>query len=492
MFYQNLLRNVSHIPEAQKSRLKTKVRNACDKYSRLKTPYKYRNIIKNLQTNQNIVILKQDKGRGVVIMNRDKYIDKCIDILNTEQFKKLNKDSTSTLENKVQRLVRKIKSKIPAQLYSKIYPTGSQPAKFYGTAKVHKVPEGGSLDQLPLRQIVANTSSATYHLAKYLAKLLSPLCTSEYTIQSTADFIKKIKEEKVPEGFQLVSFDVKSLFTSVPLEDTIEIILHRIYDYNEICTEISRDKMKSLLILCTKNVIFSFNNNIYIQTDGIAMGSPLGPVLAGICMVELEREMIPTLIAQVKFWKIYVDDTIAVVKIGSVEYILSKLNSYHPNIQFTHEIEQDHQLAFLDVLVKHDSESIQTSVYRKITNTDVYIHWDAFAPISWKRSTLKTITKRAYLVCSTIRSLDLELRHIRNAFININGYPKWLVNNTFREVEREDTTYLPIIESPSVLQPEISSKTVQLVLPYAGKTGEHVMKQMKKDMNAILPNNINT
>ena len=294
MFYQNLLRNVSHIPEAQKSRLKTKVRNACDKYSRLKTPYKYRNIIKNLQTNQNIVILKQDKGRGVVIMNRDKYMDKCIDILNTEQFKKLNKDSTSTLENKVQRLVRKIKSKIPVQLYSKIYPTGSQPAKFYGTAKVHKVPEGGSLDQLPLRPIVANTSSATYHLAKYLAKLLSPLCTSEYTIQSTADFIKKIKEEKVPEGFQLVSFDVKSLFTSVPLEDTIEIILHRIYDNNEICTEISRDEMKSLLILCTKNVIFSFNNNIYIQTDGVAMGSPLGPVLAGICMVELEREIIPS------------------------------------------------------------------------------------------------------------------------------------------------------------------------------------------------------
>ena len=87
------------------------------------------------------------------------------------------------------------------------------------------------------------------------------------------------------------------------------------------------------------------------------------------------------LIAQVKFWKRYVDETVAVVKIGSVEYIISKLNSYHPNIQFTHEIEQDHQLAFLDVLVKHDNESIQTSVYRKITNTDVYIHWDAFAPM---------------------------------------------------------------------------------------------------------------
>ena len=72
--------------------------------------------------------------------------------------------------------------------------------------------------------------------------------------------------------------------------------------------------MKDLLLLCTKNVHFSFNNDIYTQTDGVAMGSPLGPVLAGIFMVELERTVLPTLKDHMSTWKRYVDDTITYIK----------------------------------------------------------------------------------------------------------------------------------------------------------------------------------
>ena len=90
---------------------------------------------------------------------------------------------------------------------------------------------------------------------------------------------------KVPTGYQMVSFDVKSLFTNVPLEYTIDLILKRIFDNGELSTDITRSEMKEMLTLCTKNVHFTFNGDIYLQTDGVAMGSPLGPVLAGIFMV---------------------------------------------------------------------------------------------------------------------------------------------------------------------------------------------------------------
>ena len=71
----------------------------------------------------------------------------------------------------------------------------------------------------------------------------------------------------------MVSFDVASLFTNVPLEETIEIILKRIYINKEITTDIPKQEMKELLILFTKNVHFTFNNETYIQVDGVAMGS---------------------------------------------------------------------------------------------------------------------------------------------------------------------------------------------------------------------------
>ena len=90
----------------------------------------------------------------------------------------------------------------------------------------------------------------------------------------------------------MVSFDVASLFTNVPLEETIEIIFKKIYIINK---EIPKQEMKELLKFCTKNVHFTFNKETYIQVDGVAMDSPLGTVLGNIFMVELETSVIPNL-----------------------------------------------------------------------------------------------------------------------------------------------------------------------------------------------------
>ena len=152
---------------------------------------------------------------------------------------------------------------------------------------------------------------------------MSPLANSEYTVTSTKDFIEKIKNLKVPDGHQLISFDVKSLFTNVPLEKTIDIILKRIYGNEEINTSISKKDMKDTLMLCTKNVHFSMNGDIYLKIDGVAMGSPLGPILAGIFMVELGRSLVPKLSNYIKFWKRFVDDTITFANIEAIDHILT-------------------------------------------------------------------------------------------------------------------------------------------------------------------------
>ena len=94
----------------------------------------------------------------------------------------------------------------------------------------------------------------TYQLADYLAKLLSPLSQSQYRAKSIKDLIQTIHNVNVPHGFNMISFDVKSLFTSVPLEETINVALDRIYHWKEIETSIGKNDMHNLLLLCTKNV----------------------------------------------------------------------------------------------------------------------------------------------------------------------------------------------------------------------------------------------
>ena len=86
--------------------------------------------------------------------------------------------------------------------------------------------------------------------------------------------------------------------------------MKRSYGDKEIETKISR----KLLSLCTKNVHFIFENDIYQQKDDVVMGSPLRPVLAGIFMIHLERTLTPELEKFMKPWKRYVDDTITYIK----------------------------------------------------------------------------------------------------------------------------------------------------------------------------------
>ena len=117
--------------------------------------------------------------------------------------------------------------------------------------------------------------------------------------------------------------------------------------------------MKELLLLGTKNVHFTFNNDIYQQSDGVAMGSPLWPVIAGIFMVELERTLLPRLIEYMTPWKQYVDDTIAAIKITSIDHVLKILSTFHKNIKFTYELEVNNKISFSDVLLIRKNDTLK-------------------------------------------------------------------------------------------------------------------------------------
>ena len=264
-------------------------------------------------------------------------------------------------------MLRKIKHAADEKLCKRLYPTSSKLGSFYGTAKVHKFKEREGIDKLTLKPMISNIGSARYEIARYLAELLAPLRKSKHAISKRKYFITRLKTERIPKRFKMISFDVKSLFANVPLEDTTDIIFTKICDEKKIETNIPRNIMKDLLYLCTKRVHFTY----------------LGPLLRNIFMVSLEEAILPSIKKHVAHWKRYVDNTHAYIDPSKIEFVLEKLNSYHPNFQFTFEIEENQKIKFLDVLItRARDDKLETTVFRKETNIDLYINWNSHAIIN--------------------------------------------------------------------------------------------------------------
>ena len=184
--------------------------------------------IKALRSNDDINITKPDKGSGDVILNKNDYNRKMGMILNdTTKFLNLgpvdSNDDTAKIESRIQRRLLQLKKDnlISQNVYDAIRPTGSQRPRMYGLPKTHKKDVG-----LPLRPILSMTGSAQHHLAKWLTSILNPVLQqfSVNCVPHSFTFVKEVNNFTFsPSSVFLCSFDISSLFTNVPLAETIQI-----------------------------------------------------------------------------------------------------------------------------------------------------------------------------------------------------------------------------------------------------------------------------
>ena len=379
-------------------------------------------LVKTLSSRNDIVISKADKGNAVVLLNRSDYLSKMSDILcDSSKFKLLSADLSAVLlkiETKINNFLRKLKKSrlVDESTYKYLFCSGAQPALMYGLPKIHK-------PEVPVRPILSAINTAPYKLAKYLVSILSPLTTNQYSIKDSFSFVKEVVNLNFEHCF-MASFDIKSLFTNIPLDETISLTtnLHA----EQALSKFDKATISQLLSLATKENIFLFDNQLYEQIDGVAMGSPLGPTLANIFLCFHENKWLSECPIDYKplFYRRFVDDTFLIFKHEShVSAFLEYLNSKHPAIQFTHTTQSNNTLSFLDVSISQSpTGNLETSIYRKPTYTGLISLFSSFCPTSYKANLVLSLVHRAWNISSTYANFRKEMRFLNTLFTN-NGYP---------------------------------------------------------------------
>ncbi len=234
----------------------------------------------------------------------------------------------------------------------------------------------------------------------------------------------------------------------------------------------NREELKKLLIICTQKSHFQFNGDYYEQIDGVAMGSPLGPLFASFFMSSFERKHMPVLKTMgIIKWLRYVDDIFATMsEKGAAEQALNYLNAQHPNIKFTIEHEEKNKLPFLDTLVGRHKDRYTTSVYHKSTYTGLYLNWTSLTARRYKIGLIKCLANRIWNICSDPKERETELIKLRFTLLQ-NEYPPDIVDQELKAFKERKM-------KPSSLPPKPDKKRF-IVLPYTNRKCEEFAFRLK-------------
>jgi hypothetical protein len=230
------------------------------------------------------------------------------------------------------------------------------------------------------------------------------------------------------------------------LLETVDFICDyiRTSDFN---FDIPLTMLKELLLRCTLNVQFKFNDTLYYQLDGVAMGSPLGPILADIFMGKLETGPLKPVIAELPFYRRYVDDIFLLQPLNEeFDILFAMFNSAHSSIEFTSELEEFDYFHFLDVgLSRRIDGTVQRSVYRKSTWTGQYINFNSFVPCKQKRNLVRCLYNRATRICSD-DSIGDEISTLKTV-LKENGFPDRFIN---KNMKSRETLKFSTVEQKSI------------------------------------------
>ena len=421
-----------------------------------------------------------DKGKATVILDKAEYEDKVTTMLSDARtYRPLNKDPTPRFKSKLIAILTRLKDekKITPAQYHHLYPTSDVAPRLYCTPKVHKA-------GTPLRPIVDYTGSMAYAVSKDLSDLLFPLAgKTEHHVLNSKEFVQEVKQLVLAEDEALLSHDVVSLFTNVPIPEALAVIRARLEHDTSLNerTNLTVDDIMTLLEFVMSTTYFLFRGKFFEQVFGTAMGSPVSVVVSNLYMEDLEQRALTTAPPEIKprFWKRFVDDVFEVVKRGVEEALTEHLNSIDAtgSIKFTYEGESDGKLPFLDTLVARQPDgTLKTTVYRKKTHTDQYLAFDSNHPLNHKLGVVRTLLDRCSNVVSEEEDRKQEEEHVEQA-LRTCGYPKWAITRTKKSIAEQATRESK--KKPPTLEDRLRSRG-QVSVPYVAGISEGLARVFKR------------
>ena len=153
-------------------------------------------------------------------MDKEDYSKRMTTVLDNGKYTTLKRDPTVKVENVITNTLKRLRTEgyIDDKMCDFLTPRYSSPPQMYGLPKIHK-------EDIPMRPIVSTTGSPTYRLAKELARILTPLAgNSTHVVRNSKSFVDRIRNVETLPQDRLVSFDVTSLFTQVPVDEAIRVV----------------------------------------------------------------------------------------------------------------------------------------------------------------------------------------------------------------------------------------------------------------------------
>ncbi|XP_025262217.1 uncharacterized protein LOC112637212 [Camponotus floridanus] len=379
-------------------------------------------ITKNfLQKNKDLILTRADKGNVTVALGRTDYINKVQQLLGDENtYTIIKKDPTKKLISSLRELLSRWKNHgyISNAIYKSLLFTDGTLPRAYSLPKIHKT-------NIPFRLIVSSINSPLYSLALFLHKVMIknfPIAPSH--INNSFDLVHKLADIHIDDDSVLISLDVTSLFTNIPVDLALSSVSSRWRFIQNTCG-LPEFEFLNAVRLVLNSTFFTFNNMFYKQTFGTPMGSPISPIIADIVLQDLEEKALNTLRFTPRFYFRYVDDILMTVPTDSIDSTLSIFNSFHDRLQFTCELEVDRKINFLDVTIIVNNNVLIFDWFHKSTFSGRYLNYFSQHPLCQKKGTIIGLVDRVSSLSHPTfhyKNLDLVVRILLD-----NGYPLSLV-----------------------------------------------------------------
>ena len=249
----------------------------------------------------------------------------------------------------------------------------------------------------------------------------------------------------------MASLDVDALFTNILLDETINICLKKLFKtLDTLVKGISRNNLGNLLNLANKESFFTFSNKFYIQVDGVAMGSPLGPILANIFLSHHEENWLNKCPIKFKpsFYRKCVDDIfVSFESSESADSYSEFLSAKHQSINFTVKRKNVGSFSFLGVKILRKNGKFATSVSIKPTFSGFFANYESFNPTCQKRGLLHTVLRMSFSICCDFKTFHFEFNHLKAILIK-NNYHLNFIDSCIRSILNK--LYTPKMVVPNV------------------------------------------